>query len=174
MKDLILTGFLSLFLLSSAFPEKLRSALMAEIKSISTQSMRHSDQIRLNFDDFIDIDYKIDESDRSCIISLPNVPYASAVSSKLTRVLKDSSRNITFVVLTKLINETTGEEGSRLKIVFTNTNIHVHVQTLEHPHQLIIDIISNNLLLNNLSGNGVIAQAFNGAVSAHYAAQTLV
>ena len=172
MKNLILTGFLALFMLG-AHPSGLHATSMAEINGITTQAMRYSDQVRLNFNNSVKIDYKIDESNGACLLSLYNVPYTSSVTTGLARSIKASSKNIAGVVLSKLTADSAGEEGTQLTISFTNNNIHLNVQALEDPHQLIIDVISSNLLQNKLNGTGVIAQAFNG-LHAHYAAHTLV
>lgn len=173
MKDLILTSFLAFLTLNASAAQPLKTS-MAEINFTSQKAMRHSDQLIISFTKSIEAQHSIDSSTGVCTLSLPNVSYASAVAQNLAKALKNASRNITLVTLTKLINEETQQEGSQLKITFSNKNIHLNIQELEHPHQLIIDVISNELLQQNLTGSGVIAHAFNGVLHAHYAAQTLV
>ncbi len=173
MKNRVLTGFLTMLLFCATSCAQLHSAVMTEINSITTESMKYSDQIRLGFNDFPDLDYKVNEIDGTCSLSLYNVTYTSAVAKKLAQNIKSASRNITNVVLSKISREGSDQDGSLVTIIFANNNIHLNVQNLEHPHQLIIDVTANNLLQTRLHGTGVIAQAFN-KLHAHYAAQTLV
>lgn len=171
MKNPILTSFFALALFSM-HTGSLSADIMTRINSIATQAMRYSDQIRLNFDD--SVKYDVTASDGSCVLSLYNVPYTSASAANLAKKLKNSSSNIANVSVDALANESSDKEGSQLVITFKNNNIHLNVHALEHPHQLVIDVVSSDLLSNKLNNRtGVIAHALNG-LHACYAAQILI
>lgn len=170
MKNRILTSLLIVLVLS-ACPLRLSASSMAEINKVEIQPMCYSSQVRLNFSN--SIDYKVDELNGACILSLHNVPYTSSAATNLAQNIKKSCSNIANVALSKLSSESPEKEGTQLTISFTHNNIHCNVRSFEHPHQLVIDVISNDLLQNKLNGNGVISQALNG-LHAHYAAHSLV
>lgn len=141
------------------------------INSIVKENMRHSDQIRFSFDASVHADYTVDEDENSCTISFWNLPFNSVQSLNLVKKVKSSSPAIASAIISKLSDEKSSIEGTQLKIMFSNKNIHVNVQILENPHQIAIDITSMGRLFNKLNQNNVISHAYNTKQHEFFTAQ---
>ena len=174
MKTFLLKFFFvtALFALhSNLHAEQTFTMTSTQINTIANENMRHSDQIRLSFDQAVDIDYTIDEENHTCVILLFNLPLANATNLKLAQKIKNSSKNIKNVTLSKIINPKTSLEGTQISIGFSEEEIHINIQNFESPHQLIIDIVSKSRLFSKINQNTVISHAFNASSNAHYKAQ---
>lgn len=168
-KFFFVTAFFAMH--SNLVAEQAFTMTSTQINTIANENMRHSDQIRLSFDQAVDIDYTIDEENHTCTILLFNLPIANATNLKLTQKIKNSSKNIKTVTLSKIVNPKTSLEGTQINIEFSDENIHVNIQNFETPHQLIIDIVSKSKLFSKINQNTVISHAFNAPSNALFVAQ---